>query len=115
MFKKSIIITVFTVSSLFLFLLFPASINAQSTLASTAAGFDQIDAQPGCNGAFLENNGLVIMEVESADLAGSWSLRTDLAGSTGNGYYEWKYGDTSNTIDGAGQGILTYSMQISLK
>lgn len=94
--------------SLLLMSLSPIAANAQSASLTSKSS-----AQAGCDGTFIESNGLVIMEVESADLAGDWTLHTDLAGSTGSGYYEWKHGNTANIIDGAGGGILTYPIQIN--
>lgn len=77
------------------------------------ASLDQMNARVGCNGVFVEDNGLVIMEVESAPAAGDWSLQTGLGDYTGSGYYEWKHADSSMTIESPGLGILTYSIQIS--
>ncbi len=53
------------------------------------------------------------MEIESAPLAGDWSLQTELGDYTGSGYYEWKHGNAANIIDGAGGGILSYPIQIT--
>ena len=52
------------------------------------------------------------MEAESAALSDDWSLRNEIEGSLGQGYYEWKHGNSSQNIDGAGDGILTYTFQI---
>ena len=90
----------------------PLSAGAQSMQASTTK-FEKLNTQPACDGFFQEENGLVIMEVETADLAGDWSLQTGIAGYTGNGYYEWKHGDNSMTIESPGLGILTYPIQIN--
>ncbi len=62
---------------------------------------------------FLESNGLVVIETESVPTKASWSLQNTLAGATGNGYYEWKTGDPSGGIDAAGQGILSYPVEIT--
>lgn len=83
-------------------LVFPTQLFAQSN-ASTAA----------CQGEFVEQNGLVIIEVESATATDDWTLRTDLAGSTGTGYYEWRHGDPDEGVIGPGQGVMTYSIKIT--
>jgi len=64
-------------------------------------------------GVFQEANGLVVVEVESAPVAGSWSSQSGLAGFTGTSYYEWKTGNTATTVDAAGQGILSYRFKIN--
>ncbi len=62
---------------------------------------------------FQESGGLVVMEVESAPLAGSWTKETYRGGHTGSGCYEWRKGNTSTGIDAAGAGILSYPISIS--
>ena len=62
---------------------------------------------------FQERGGLLVMEAESVGLAGSWSLRNEISRSLGEGYIEWKHGDQNQGIDGAGQGILTYTFNIA--
>ena len=98
-----------------LLLLFFIILNTPATaqFASQNASHDQMNARVDCNGDFVEENGLVIMEVESAPASDDWSLQTDLAGYTGTGYYEWKHADSSMTIESAGKGILTYSILIN--
>ena len=103
--------------SAFLFALFIGLMMLHPTLAQPKQHSSQhalsASARIGCDGVFVEENGLAIMEVESAPVAGSWSLRTDLADYTGTGYYEWKHGDNSMTIESAGKGILTYPIRIT--
>lgn len=62
---------------------------------------------------YLESGGLVVLETEAEPAAASWSLQTAVAGATGSGYYEWKSGDPSQGIDGSGQGILSYPIEIT--
>ena len=62
---------------------------------------------------FEEQEGLLVMEAESVFPTDSWSLRNDINDATGNGYYEWKHGDTDQGIDAAGGGVLTYSFTIT--
>ena len=40
-------------------------------------------------GAFLENNGLVVVEGESIDISGDWVVESSDAGFTGSGYIRW--------------------------
>ena len=61
---------------------------------------------------FAEENGLLVMETESAPLSDEWSLQTGVEGALGDGYYEWKHGNTAGSIDSPGKGILTYTFQI---
>ena len=65
-----------------------------------------------CN-LFEEQGGLIVMEAESVLATDSWSLRNNISGALGEGYYEWKHGDTNQGIDAAGRGILTYTFQVS--
>jgi hypothetical protein len=67
---------------------------------------------PACKG-FVEKAGLLVMEVESAPVVPDWTKRTSVAGYTGSGYYEWKYGNTATSTDSAGKGLLTYSVCVA--
>ena len=62
---------------------------------------------------FAEQNGLLIMEVESALPSDEWALQTRVEGSTGTGYYEWKPGDPSQRTESPGGGILTYTFDVA--
>lgn len=62
---------------------------------------------------FAEQDGLITMETESALLSDDWSLQTGVDEALGTGYYEWKHGNTSGGIDSAGDGILTYTFNIT--
>ncbi|NNC86099.1 MAG: DUF5060 domain-containing protein, partial [Bacteroidia bacterium] len=64
-------------------------------------------------GAFMEQNGLVVVEVESAPTASKWSSQTGVPGYTGTEYYEWDHGNTWLGIEPAGNGILSYQVQIT--
>lgn len=64
---------------------------------------------------FEERDGLLVMEAESVFPTDSWSLRNDINGALGEGYYEWKHGDNDQGIDPAGSGILTYTFDISME
>ncbi len=114
MFKKSILIYWLTPLLLLFVMTTPRSATAQAIQsATTQSNVWQTAARQSCDGVFIEENGLAIMEIESADLSDDWSFHTDLEGYTGSGYYEWKHGNTNNIIDGAGGGILTYPIQIT--
>jgi hypothetical protein len=56
-----------------------------------------------------EVGGLLVMEVESAPLAGAWVEETGIAGYTGESYYRWNGG---NLFGSPGNGILTYQIEI---
>lgn len=106
MLKKSSIFT----ATVFTFALFA---SALLPVASTAQSAGKTSAQAGCDGVFIENNGLVIMEIESAPLSDEWVFSTTIPGYTGSGYYEWEPDDDSNTIISPGKGKLTYNIQIT--
>jgi hypothetical protein len=59
---------------------------------------------------FQESGGIVVMEVESAPLAGSWVKETSIAGSTGSGYYRWNGADQFGS---PGQGVLSYAINVA--
>ncbi len=59
---------------------------------------------------FLEKDGLLAIEIESAPLAGEWAFETALTGYTGKGYYTWK---GPNLFTTPGQGILTYKFYVT--
>jgi hypothetical protein len=60
------------------------------------------------SGAFIEEDGLVFIEIESAPLAGAWQEHTSVPQFTGKSYYEWTSGNS-----GGGNGVLTYEVQIN--
>jgi hypothetical protein len=88
-----------------------------------ATGFDDavVTVKPASTGgggggsctAFNEQNGLVVMEVESMPTVSDWSLRTAVGGSTGRGYYEWRHGNSATSTIPAGTGVLTYTVKIN--
>jgi len=61
---------------------------------------------------FQEQFGVVVMQMESIPLTGAWEKETAVKGYTGTSYYTWRAGG-ANTISAAGQGVLTYPMNIS--
>jgi hypothetical protein len=63
-----------------------------------------------CQATFEEQDGLVVVEVESVSPAGDWSEETQYTGYTGDGYFEWKGSNQYNT---PGIGTLTYEIQIN--
>ncbi len=84
-----------------------------SVLAQSASDWTR-NANPTVQRAcdiYEASNGMVVIETESDDPAGEWTLQNDIAGATGTGYYEWKHGNNSMGIDGSGQGILSYAIE----
>ena len=69
-------------------------------------------AQSTACAVYAEQGGLLVLEAESALLSDDWSFRNEIEGSLGQGYYEWKHGNASQNIDGAGDGVLVYTFQI---
>jgi hypothetical protein len=59
--------------------------------------------------AFQEVGGLLVVEVESAPLAGAWVSETAKVGYTGTSYYRWNGPDQFST---PGQGVLRYEFQV---
>ena len=54
----------------------------------------------------------MVVEIESAPLAGSWVKETAVSGYTGSCYYTWNKG-TPSSITSAGEGVLTYKIKIT--
>ena len=69
---------------------------------------DPVD--PPGTGAFLEEGGIVVIEVESVDAVEHWVGETGLAGYTGPGYYTWS---GENRFGGPSGPSLVYPLQIS--
>ena len=65
-------------------------------------------------GAFLEQNGMVVVEIESSPTAHKWSSQTGVSNYTGTEYYEWDHGNTSLALTNYGSGILSYQVQITM-
>lgn len=75
----------------------------------------------GSEGAWIEQNGIVVMEAEHVELASSWVTRptthgaaNSMGGSLGDGWLEWTgaqyYGNQIN--DSGANGILTFKFEI---
>jgi|GEM_PF-381724 len=62
------------------------------------------------NDAFVEENGLVVIETESLEPIGDWVLDSSEAGFTGSGYLRWSGQDYFND---PGRGTLEYKVVIS--
>lgn len=62
-------------------------------------------------GSFQEENGLVVIEMESMPTVDGWQLQTDVAGFTGDGYFRWEGPDLFGN-PGA-QGVIQYRFSIS--
>lgn len=63
-----------------------------------------------CAADFVEKDGMIVAEIESAPIAGSWQKRTDVAGYTGVGFYAW---NGSNQYNNPGNGLLEYKIQVN--
>lgn len=60
---------------------------------------------------YLEEGGIVLFEVEDAEPADGWELKTDLADYEGSGFFEWTNRDY-HSVSSAGQGSITYHFRI---
>ena len=61
--------------------------------------------------AFQEENGLVVIEMESMTPVDGWQLQTDVAGFTGEGYFRW---EGPNLFGNPGaQGVIQYRINIT--
>jgi hypothetical protein len=58
---------------------------------------------------FVAQDGLLVVEVESAPAAGDWTPETDLTGFTGDSYYTWTGPDLFNS---PGSGVLSYRFRV---
>ena len=59
---------------------------------------------------FCEQDGLIVMEVESAPLAGNWVAETSKPGYSGSTYYRWA---GPNQFTNPGQGVLTWTLNVT--
>jgi hypothetical protein len=59
---------------------------------------------------FQEMDGLIVIEVESAPVAGKWVKETSLPGFTGSAYYTWKGPDLTGPSD---KSSLAYRFQVT--
>ena len=60
---------------------------------------------------YVESDGVVVFETESAELGDGWVLGTELPDHTGDGYILWEGGNHYRT-DEAGEGALTFRFTI---
>lgn len=60
---------------------------------------------------FVEDSGLVKLDVEMADITGTdWNLRTDISDFNGSGFLVW---EGPNSMGNPGNGLLTYKVRIN--
>ncbi len=59
----------------------------------------------------VENDGIVLLQVESQSAQGGWSLERSVDGYSGNGYLVWKGADSFSEST-AGGGTITYKFRI---
>lgn len=99
----------------------PPSLAIDSNTGLISGNLDQ--GTGGVGGAFIEQNGLVVIEMESADqpLPGSWETSSTYStttspnvnnpgGATGGDFIIWQAGQN---LGNPGQGLLTYQVQIN--
>ncbi|MEM8487051.1 MAG: T9SS type A sorting domain-containing protein [Bacteroidota bacterium] len=100
-----------TLFAFFLVVLLPlAATPTLGQSAFNAGNNSNLSVQRSCD-IYEASGGMVVIETESDDPADSWTLQNGLSGATGSGYYEWKHGNNSMGIDGAGQGVLSYPIE----
>ena len=80
-------------------------------LTSCVIIFCAFTISPSHAATFAENNGVVMMEVESSAAQGGWKLQRSLSGYSGNGYYIWT-GTDAFSKGSAGRGAITYTFRI---
>ena len=64
----------------------------------------------GQNDAFVESDGLIVVETESLALIGEWAMESIDAGYTGSGYIRW---NGANYLNDPGHGTLAIHVKIS--
>ncbi|MEO1444562.1 MAG: hypothetical protein AAFV33_29485, partial [Chloroflexota bacterium] len=80
-------------------------------LAIETAMPQMASAQGACNGAqFVDDNGIIVMEIEDQPPAGDWRSRTNVNGFTGTAYYQWR---GSNQFGNPGSGLMNYRIKIN--
>ncbi|MEM8945911.1 MAG: DUF5060 domain-containing protein [Planctomycetota bacterium] len=62
-------------------------------------------------GVFLEQNGLVVIEMESQTAADGWQLQTSVPGFTGDGYFRWEGPDLFGSP--GVQGVTEYKFTVT--
>jgi hypothetical protein len=65
---------------------------------------------PAPEGSFIEDNGLVVMEVESTPTIGGWDSRTEIAGYKGSAYY---YNNGADSFGTPGKDTLSYEFTVT--
>lgn len=70
---------------------------------------DQGDAPPISSGAFIEEDGLIVVEMESLDLPQGWTLKNDDADALGS-YIEWT---DNNRLRAPGNGLISIKVAIN--
>lgn len=81
------------------------------TSAITLLSIQISEAQSTESCTFLEKDGIVTIEMESADLSNTyWIKRTDIPGYTGSGYLEYTGGTMTGIV---GHSLLTYKIHIT--
>jgi len=79
--------------------------------AADDGGPTEVDGGPPPTGAFLEEDGLIVFEIESAPRVDDWAEETAVAAFAGTSYYRWDI-DTARTRNG-GSGVLSYDFTVT--
>lgn len=77
--------------------------------AASSTEFSVDNVIPGATGAFKEENGIVVVDLESEDVVPDWQLKNSISGAKGSGYFEW---GGSNFFNSPGNSVLTYQVEI---
>ncbi len=84
--------------------------RAVRTLGLAVLGFAASSAAWAQNGPFMEENGLVVIEIESGSATGSWSEETSLSGFAGSSYTRWT---GPNHFSQPGNDVFGFEFQIN--
>jgi hypothetical protein len=85
--------------------------NFNQTGADYPDNYPAYDTGTSCEGAqFADDNGLIIIEIESAPASDGWTPKTDIADYTGSRYYQWT---GPNSLGNPGNGLLEYKIKIN--
>ncbi|MEM8862428.1 MAG: putative collagen-binding domain-containing protein, partial [Chloroflexota bacterium] len=77
--------------------------NRTPTPTSQASGMSCNDAD------YADDNGLIVIEMESGQITGDWDFGTSRSDYTGSGYYQW---GGSNQYNNPGSGLIEYKIRV---
>ncbi len=88
----------------------PAKMIFNTLLSSMCILFPLKGAAQDCESKYIENNGLVVVEIESEEPETGWTFNNNLNGYSDLGHFEWT---SSNKFNNPGNGKLTYKIKIN--